>query len=65
MLSGVGGAIVTHTPVLSSIVGTHLHSGFWDAYRVVREDVHRALRKELFENPAAKVFFVGHSLGGE
>ena len=38
-------------------------SGFWEAYAVVREDLHSIVRRELKSRPA-QLYFVGHSLGG-
>lgn len=54
---------VAHTPGLKHTVQTYVHSGFWEAYWVVREFVHRTLRKELSAHPS-QLFFTGHSLGG-
>lgn len=52
------------TPWLKTTVAPFVHSGFYEAYEVTREFVHRVLRRELSESPAASVFFTGHSLGG-
>jgi len=65
----VGGAtdlvvgVAAVTPGLQAIVNPHVHSGFWEAYAVVREDLHRILCRELKRSPA-HLYFVGHSLGG-
>jgi hypothetical protein len=42
----------------------HVHSGFWNAYEAVREDLHRLLRKALVDQPVEQVCFAGQSLGG-
>lgn len=52
------------TPGLKKSVASFVHSGFYEAYEGTREFVHRVLRRELGESPAASVFFTGHSLGG-
>ena len=39
------------------------YSGFWDAYAVVRDDLHAIIRRELLKKPA-HLYFIGHSLGG-
>lgn len=51
------------TPMLKSIVLPYVHSGFWEAYSVVRGFLHGKLRQELMRNPTT-VVFTGHSLGG-
>lgn len=38
-------------------------SGFWEAYAVVRDDLHAIVRRELKKHPA-HLYCVGHSLGG-
>ena len=38
-------------------------SGFWEAYAVVRDDLHAIVRRELKSRPA-QLYFAGHSLGG-
>jgi predicted lipase len=55
--------VVKYTPGLKGVVLPHVHTGFWEAYSVVREFVHRTLRRELLQAPA-HVCFTGHSLGG-
>ena len=55
--------VASATPGLNKIVNPHVHSGFWEAYSVVREDLHKILRRELQRNPS-HLFFCGHSLGG-
>lgn len=54
---------VSHTPGLKHAVQAHIHSGFWEAYLVVREFLHTVLRRELRVRPA-QLYFTGHSLGG-
>jgi len=51
------------TPVLKTFVAPHVHSGFWEAYSVVRGFLHATLREELVAFPTT-VHFTGHSLGG-
>lgn len=48
---------------LKQFVTPNVHSGFWEAYTVVRGFIHGVLRAELVKNPTT-VFFTGHSLGG-
>ena len=57
------GLVVAITPGLKNVVNPCVHSGFWDAYVVVREFVHKVLRKELSKQPG-HLCFTGHSLGG-
>jgi hypothetical protein len=57
------GLVVNYTPGLKNIVLPHIHTGFWEAYSVVREFVHATLRRELTNCPS-HVCFTGHSLGG-
>jgi predicted lipase len=56
------GLIANNTPGLKNIVGTYVHSGFWEAYIQLRSYIHTALRKELMKTPTT-IFFTGHSLG--
>ena len=42
---------------------TYNRSGFWEAYAVVRDDLHEIVRRELKKSPA-HLYFIGHSLGG-
>jgi hypothetical protein len=51
------------TPGLSNLVKRRVHSGFWAAYSVVRDDLHAILRRELKKQPS-HLYFIGHSLGG-
>ena len=55
--------VASQTPGLKNIVQPHVHSGFFEAYSVVRPFVHRTLWRELSADPA-HVYFAGHSLGG-
>jgi hypothetical protein len=52
------------TPVLGNLVKEQVHKGFWEAYEKVREELHTIVRAELKTEPAAKLVFAGHSLGG-
>jgi len=61
-----GGLIVSAasiTPGFTQFVTTSVHSGFWEAYLSVREQVHRWVISELMANPAS-LCITGHSLGG-
>lgn len=40
-----------------------VHSGFWEAYLTVREEIHSVLREQLVSEPA-DLLVTGHSLGG-
>lgn len=53
----------SHTPYLQSYVNVYCHTGFWDSYEVIRQELHNILRKTLLESPGP-VYFTGHSLGG-
>ncbi len=63
----VGGLAISAariTPVLNTLVKEQVHKGFWEAYDKVRVELHTILRKQLKQEPAAKLVFTGHSLGG-
>ena len=40
-----------------------VHSGFWEAFLTIRQEVHRVVREELLREPA-DLLVTGHSLGG-
>jgi hypothetical protein len=52
------------TPGLNALVKEQVHKGFWEAYDKVRVELHVLVRKQLKKEPAAKIVFAGHSLGG-
>lgn len=61
--AGLVRSAAKHTPVLQGLVKPFVHSGFWDAYAIIREEVHAVVRRELKAEPA-DIFVTGHSLGG-
>lgn len=61
--TGLVVGVAAATPGLKKIMNPHVHSGFWEAYSCVRDDLHRILRREL-RRSSAHLFFAGHSLGG-
>jgi hypothetical protein len=54
---------VNHIYLTRSIRQYVPRSGFWEAYAVVRDDLHAIVRRELKKHPA-HLYCVGHSLGG-
>ena len=61
--AGLVRSAAKYTPVLQGLVKPYIHSGFWEAYSLVREFVHAVVRRELIEEPT-DLFVTGHSLGG-
>ena len=61
--AGLVRSAAKYTPVLQGLVKPYIHTGFWEAYSLVREFVHAVVRRELAMEPA-DLFVTGHSLGG-
>lgn len=61
-LTAAAKTVVGVTP-FEEVVKPFVHKGFWEAYLVIRDELHEFLRKEL-KNEPAEIFFTGHSLGG-
>lgn len=53
-------------PMISLNRGRWVHRGFWNAYDLVRADIHSTVRKLLrqHKNDDVRIFTTGHSLGG-
>lgn len=47
-----------------TVVGDSVHEGFKTAYYVTRREILRVLSANLSQDPGARVYFTGHSLGG-
>jgi len=50
-------------PGLKHALIGYVHTGFWEAYSCVREQIHRTVRQYLMEDDY-QLFLTGHSLGG-
>lgn len=46
------------------VAGARIHSGFYEAYSDIKSQVHEAFKVLVAENPTARIFLTGHSLGG-
>ncbi|KAG9412300.1 hypothetical protein AC1031_015230 [Aphanomyces cochlioides] len=43
---------------------TRVHSGFWEAYLTVRDDMKRIVKETMATMPEVQLYMTGHSLGG-